>query len=183
MKKFLTVVVASAALSLTGCSMLPGSTPQPTVTVTQSAEASKSAEAVATPSPSESADATASESSAPAESGKLTYGDFLTGKVSDDTFVALVRSKTTSLGDVGDGAILLIPGKACAELGNGGTLKTILMSTGESIQSSIETKTGAPATYTKALGQDAGYIVGAGVMNYCPQYAETLKAQLPEAAK
>jgi hypothetical protein len=181
MKKFLAVAVTAAALSLTGCSMIPGATPQPTVTVTPSAEptATQSAEPTPSESTESSPEASSPEASTEASSGTYTYMDFTEGKVADDEFVAFVRDKTTAMTDVGDGAILLIPGKACAELGNGGSFMDIVKTTSESIQTSIETKTGAQAVYTPEIGTDAGFIVGAGVMNYCPQFEETLKAQIP----
>jgi hypothetical protein len=178
MKKILTVVGIATALTLSGCSMLPGAEAKPSES--QSAEATAPVTADAIPSESASAEPTEEATTEPtAPDGTHYASDFETGVMSDTDFVKLVRERTTAMTDVGDGAILLIPGKACASLANGETFVELLEGTSESIQTSIESETGAPAEYTPAIGTDAGFIVGAGVMNYCPQFEETLKSQIP----
>lgn len=182
MKKFLTVAMAAAALSMTaGCGLIPQSAPAPTVTVqaenTESAKPSESADPVESSKTTEPTKAAKDKTTGLA--APYTYEDFMDGKISDDAFVKYVRANTTALTDVGDGAIKIIPGKACAALANGDTFKTILSETGESLEVSIEMTTNAKAVYTEALGNDAGFIIGAGVMNYCPEYEEDLKAAIP----
>lgn len=97
----------------------------------------------------------------------------------DNQYVSLVRKNTTAMSDVSDDAILLVAGKACSSLGNGESFSELLQGAADSIQASIDMKTGSPATYTSAIGADAGFIIGSGVKVYCPQYEETLKAAVP----
>ena len=180
MKKILTVVGVAVALTLSGCSIGFGgdaktAAPGPTVTASTAANPSESAK------PVEATTSTPATES-PVTSGKHTPNDFSKGQIPNDTFVALVRKNTTAMTNVSDSAILLVPGKSCASLGNGEDFKSLLMGTVESIQTSIEKETGAPATYTDAMGKDVGFLIGAGVASYCPQYTETLKASSAAAA-
>jgi hypothetical protein len=179
MKKILTVVGIAAALTLSGCSMIPGSEAKPSES--QSAEAKETAPVTAEAIPTESVSLAPSEeaSTDPAPDGIYYSTDFEVGAVSDTDFIALVREKAPALSAVGDGALLVIPGKACASLANGETFIELLKGTAESLEVSIESETGAPAVYTPEVGQAAGLAVALGVRNYCPQYEETLKAQVP----
>lgn len=177
MKKILTVVGIAAALTLSGCSMIPGAAPKPSET--QSAEAKETAPVTAEAIPTESSAPTEEASTEPAQENVHYASEFETGVIPDADFIALVRESTTSLGDVSDGAVLLIPGKACASLANGDSFMELLQGTSDSLEASIESETGAPAVYTPEIGNDAGFVVGAGVKVYCPQYEETLKAQIP----
>lgn len=186
MKKILTVVGLAAVLSLTGCSLFSGGEDR--------SSESKSVEAKITVTPTEAPPtvaptvaATPSESAAPTEESveaplpevKFVPSDFVNGSIPDNQYVELVRQNTTAMGDVSDDGILLTTGKACASLGNGENFEELLHGVAESIQTSIETNTGAQAVYNPGIGNDAGFIVGSGVKVYCPQYEETLKVFVP----
>jgi hypothetical protein len=178
MKKILTVVGIAAALTLSGCSMIPGGEAKPSET--QSAEATPTETVTAEAIPSDSASSLPPEVAVEAPVAETVYpSDFEVGAVSDTEFIALVREKAPALSTVGDGALLVIPGKACASLANGESFMELLKGTAESLEVGIESETGAPAVYTPEIGQAAGLAVALGVRNYCPQYEEVLKAQLP----
>lgn len=178
MKKILTVVGIAAALTLSGCSMIPGSDAKPSDS--QSAEATPTETAPVEVIPSDSASSMPPEVAVESPAAATVYpSDFEVGAVSDTDFIALVREKAPALSNVGDGALLVIPGKACASLANGESFVELLKGTAESLEVGIESETGAPAVYTPEIGQAAGLVVAAGVRNYCPQYEETLKSQVP----
>jgi hypothetical protein len=192
MKKILTVFVAVAALSLTGCGMIPGggnATPAPSET---SAAPSQEATPAASDEATESAGATESaepitseESSAPetatdaAASGAYDAFDFVTGEVSDEEFVSNIRAKTTTLGDVSDNAILLIPGKTCATLANGGTFIEMMQQAGEAIDVSTTMNGKTAIQLNSEVGKDVGKLLGLGVVNYCPEYKQKLIESVP----
>lgn len=186
MKKILAVVGLAATLSLTGCSLFSGvSDTKPSVS--KSAEARNTDTAKITPKQSASPSAAPTKTESPAgeyaNAAEAVYfpSDFVNSVIPDDQYVDLVRTNTSAMGDVSDDAILLIPGKACASLGNGETFDDLLHGTAESIQTSIESKTGTPAVFTQEIGQDAGFIVGSGVKMYCPQYEEDFEASVPSS--
>ena len=180
MKKFITVVAITGALALSGCSGEPE--PTPTVTVTATAE-SPTPEAGPTPEPSvtlESPRAVPSE--VPTEelpqptedveeylpepdprTTELEEPTIPGGELTDGMFMKLLRDNTTSFANFTDAEVVDLIQSSCDAFDRGVTA-------GQVLQVLIDN------SRTTTQARDLGFMLAAGVQNYCPEYIGELEA-------
>lgn len=86
--------------------------------------------------------------------------------IADAVFIANVRSHTTKLGNSDDATLISTVKAACGALDDGNSMQQLVATIVDN----------APDTTAQ---KDLGYMLGAGIQQYCPQYAPQLSQYLP----